>query len=182
MKLSDTPTALVAQCRIESPLGPLSLAATEHGLAAAWFDAQKHHPGEMDLPELPEHPHLALAADEFAAYFGHAQTAFSVPLDPQGSPFQQGVWRLLLTIAPGRLATYGQLARQLGRADGARAVGSAVGRNPIAIIVPCHRVVGHDGALTGYAAGLPRKEFLLRHEGVLQIRAPMKTQTQAASL
>ena len=179
MNLADIPTdALVAQCRIDSPLGPLTLAATARGLAAALFDAQKHHPGEMGAPEQPGHPHLALAAFEFAAYFDNAQTAFTVPLDPQGSPFQQDVWRLLLSIAPGRLATYGQLARQLGRADGARAVVSAVGRNPIGIIVPCHRVVGHDGALTGYAAGLPRKQFLLRHEGVLQ----MSTQTQSVLL
>lgn len=162
---------LVAQCRIDSPLGPLTLAATERGLAAALFDAQKHHPGEISVPTAPQHPHLALAAAQFAAYFGDATTPFTVPLDPQGSPFQQDVWRLLLKIGVGRLSTYGQVARELGRnigAQGARAVGSAVGRNPIAIVVPCHRVVGHDGSLTGYAGGLPRKEFLLEHEGVLQ--------------
>lgn len=169
MKLTDIATdTLQAQCRIATPLGALTLAATARGLAAALFDAQKHHPGEMALPNDPEHPHLAQAAAEFAAYFDNSQAAFTVPLDPQGSDFQQAVWRMLLTIAPGRLSTYGQIARQLGRADGARAVGSAVGRNPMAIIVPCHRVVGHDGRLTGYAAGLPRKEALLRHEGVLQ--------------
>jgi methylated-DNA-[protein]-cysteine S-methyltransferase len=169
MKLIDIATdTLVAQCRIETPLGPLTLAATARGLAAALFDAQKHHPGDMPLPDDPQHPHLAQAAAEFAAYFDNPQAAFTVSLDPQGSDFQQAVWKLLLTIAPGRLSTYGQIARQMGRADGARAVGSAVGRNPLAIIVPCHRVVGHDGALTGYAAGLPRKEWLLRHEGVLQ--------------
>ena len=160
--------SLQAQCRIDTPLGPLTLAATALGLAAARFDAQKHHPGELALPDLPAHPHLAQAATEFAAYFDNPQAAFRVALDPLGSDFQQAVWRLLLTISPGRLSTYGQIARQLGRADGARAVGSAVGRNPIAIIVPCHRVVGHDGALTGYAAGLPRKQALLRHEGLLQ--------------
>jgi methylated-DNA-[protein]-cysteine S-methyltransferase len=172
MRLADIPgDTLIAQCRIDSPLGPLTLAATGRGLAAALFDAQKHHPGEMALPDAPQHPHLALAAAEFAAYFADAKTVFTVPLDPQGSPFQQDVWKLLLGIAPGRLSTYGQIARQLGNglgAQGARAVGSAVGRNPVAIIVPCHRVVGHDGSLTGYAAGLPRKEFLLQHEGVLQ--------------
>lgn len=159
---------LQAQCRIDTPLGPLTLAATAHGLAAALFDAQRHHPGELALPDSPGHPHLAQAAAEFAAYFDNPQAGFRVALDPTGSDFQQAVWRLLLTISPGRLSTYGQIARQLGRADGARAVGSAVGRNPIAIIVPCHRVVGHDGALTGYAAGLPRKQALLRHEGLLQ--------------
>ena len=174
MKLIDIPTGtLQAQCRIDTPLGPLTLAATTRGLAAALFDAQRHHPGELPLPNEPQHPHLAQAAAEFAAYFDNAQTPFTVPLDPQGSDFQQAVWRLLLSIAPGRLSTYGQLARQLGRADGARAVGSAVGRNPVSIIVPCHRVVGHDGALTGYAAGLPRKEALLRLEGVLQTQGSL---------
>ena len=169
MKLVDIPAyTLQAQCRIDTPLGPLTLAATARGLAAALFDAQRHHPGPLALPDDPQHPHLAQAATEFAAYFADATTVFRVPLDAQGSDFQQAVWRLLLGITPGRLSTYGQLARQLGRADGARAVGSAVGRNPVSIIVPCHRVVGHDGALTGYAAGLPRKKALLRHEGVLQ--------------
>ena len=168
MKLADIATdTLQAQCRIATPLGALTLVTTQLGLAAALFDAQKHHPGDLPLPEDPQHPHLARAAAEFAAYFDNAQTAFTVPLDPQGSDFQQAVWRLLLTIAPGRLSTYGQIARQLGRADGARAVGFAVGRNPLSIVVPCHRVVGHDGALTGYAAGLPRKQALLQHEGVL---------------
>ena len=174
MKLADIPAnTLQAQCRIDTPLGPLTLAATARGLAAALFDAQRHHPGDLPLPMEPQHPHLAQAAVEFAAYFDSAQAAFTVPLDPQGSDFQQAVWRLLLGIAPGRLSTYGQLARQLGRADGARAVGSAVGRNPVSIIVPCHRVVGHDGALTGYAAGLPRKKALLRHEGVLQTQGTL---------
>jgi methylated-DNA-[protein]-cysteine S-methyltransferase len=174
MNLADIATdTLQAQCRIDTPLGPLTLAATARGLAAALFDAQKHHPGDMPLPDDPGHPHLVQAAAAFDAYFKDAQTAFTVPLDPQGSDFQQAVWRVLLTIAPGRLSTYGQIARQLGRADGARAVGSAVGRNPIAIIVPCHRVVGHDGALTGYAAGLPRKQALLQHEGVLPVQAAL---------
>ena len=174
MKLADIPAnTLQAQCRIDTPLGPLTLAATARGLAAALFDAQRHHPGDLPLPMEPQHPHLAQAVVEFAAYFDSAQAAFTVPLDPQGSDFQQAVWRLLLGIAPGRLSTYGQIARQLGRADGARAVGSAVGRNPVSIIVPCHRVVGHDGALTGYAAGLPRKKALLRHEGVLQTQGTL---------
>ena len=174
MKLADIATdTLQAQCRIATPLGPLTLAATQRGLAAALFDAQKHHPGDMQLPDDPQHPHLAQAAAEFAAYFDNPQAAFTVPLDPQGSDFQRAVWKLLLTIAPGRLSTYGQIARQMGRADGARAVGSAVGRNPISIIVPCHRVVGHDGALTGYAGGLARKQALLQHEGVLPVQAAL---------
>jgi methylated-DNA-[protein]-cysteine S-methyltransferase len=164
-------TPFEAQCRTSTPLGPLTLVATARGLAAALFDAQAHHPGELALPTEPAHPHLALAASEFAAYFDPTRPArsihFSVPLDPQGTAFQQQVWQALLGIAPGALSSYGAIARQLGRPDAARAVGAAVGRNPIAIIVPCHRVVGSSGALTGYAGGLHRKQALLQREGAL---------------
>lgn len=157
-------TDLVAQCRIETPLGPLTLAATAHGLAAALFDAQRHHPGEIGAPEQADHPHLALAARELAAYFAGRSLHFTVALDATGTDFQHQVWQALLGIAPGQLSTYGEIAQRLGRPGAARAVGAAVGRNPVAIIVPCHRVVGSDGSLTGYAAGLPRKRALLAHE------------------
>jgi methylated-DNA-[protein]-cysteine S-methyltransferase len=156
-----------AQCRIDTPLGPLTLLATARGLAAALFDAQAHHPGVVDAPVQAGHPHLRQAADEFDAYFTQGRRHFDVPLDPQGTGFQQQVWQRLLAIPAGALSTYGEIARQLGRPDAARAVGAAVGRNPIAIIVPCHRVVGADGSLTGYAAGLPRKQALLVLEGAL---------------
>lgn len=184
MKLKPHPP-LRAQCRVDTPLGPLTLAATENGLAAALFDAQAHHPGQLTAPIDPSQPHLARAAAEFAAYFaarfaarfaaslaaGFAPPAlgafngFTVPLDAQGTPFQQQVWQALLRIPQGHLSTYGEIARQLGLPAAARAVGAAVGRNPIAIAVPCHRVMGRDGTLTGYAAGLPRKQALLQHEG-----------------
>jgi methylated-DNA-[protein]-cysteine S-methyltransferase len=166
---TDDMHRLQAQCRIDTPLGPLTLAATARGLAAALFDAQSHHPGPLGVPEDHRHPHLALAAREFAAYFGgaasRAGTGFTVPLDAQGTAFQQQVWQALLGIAPGQLSSYGAVARQVGRPAAARAVGAAVGRNPISIIVPCHRVVGAHGALTGYAGGLPRKQALLALEG-----------------
>ena len=162
-------TPFEAQCRTDTPLGPLTLVATARGLAAALFDAQAHHPGELAVPVQPAHPHLALAAREFAAYFDATLPAsairFSVPLDAQGTPFQQQVWRALLGIAPGAVSSYGAIARQLGRPSAARAVGAAVGRNPISVIVPCHRVVGSGGALTGYAGGLHRKQALLQREG-----------------
>jgi methylated-DNA-[protein]-cysteine S-methyltransferase len=158
-------TRFEAQSRIETPLGPLTLAATARGLALAWFDGQAHRSDDVDAPLAPEHPHLALAAREFAAYWLDACTAFSVPLDAQGTEFQRAVWKVLCTIAPGALSTYGEVARQVARPAAVRAVGAAIGRNPLSIIVPCHRVVGASGALTGYAGGLWRKEFLLRHEG-----------------
>jgi methylated-DNA-[protein]-cysteine S-methyltransferase len=156
-----------AQCRVETPLGPLTLAATEGGLAAAWFDAQKHHPGAIDAPVDASHVHLQQAAREFAAYFtGERSPAegFRVPLDPQGTPFQQQVWQALRDIPVGATVSYGEIARRVGRPNAVRAVGAAVGRNPLSVIVPCHRVVGSDGALTGYAGGLPRKAALLRRE------------------
>jgi methylated-DNA-[protein]-cysteine S-methyltransferase len=156
-----------AQARIETPLGPLTLAATPRGLALVWFDAQAHRTNEVDAPVASDHPHLALAAREFTAYWQNARTPFSVPLDPQGTEFQRAVWDVLCTIAPGALSTYGEVARRIGKPAAVRAVGAAIGRNPIGIVVPCHRVVGGNGSLTGYAAGIPRKQALLRHESVL---------------
>ena len=156
---------LQARCRVPSPLGPLTLAATAAGLAGVWFDDQKHHPGELHTPEQPGQQWLTLAATELQRYFAGQLQQFRVPLDPQGTAFQQQVWQALLHIAYGRLSTYGQLARQLGRPAAARAVGAAVGRNPLGIIVPCHRVLGQNGTLTGYAGGLHRKQALLKLEG-----------------
>ncbi|MFO1272869.1 MAG: methylated-DNA--[protein]-cysteine S-methyltransferase [Rubrivivax sp.] len=156
---------LEAQCRIDTPLGPLTLAASARGLAGAWFDGQAHHPGPIDAPVNPAHPHLARAAREFAAYFAGRTTTFGVPLDAAGTEFQQAVWRALCAVAPGATTSYGEVARRIGRAEAVRAVGAAVGRNPISVVVPCHRVLGRDGSLTGYAGGLDRKRALLALEG-----------------
>ena len=162
--LTRTPR-LQAQSRVQTPLGPMTLAATDLGLAGAWFDHQKHHPHDIDAPMQPDHPILRLAASEFEDYWRDARRRFTVPLDAQGTEFQQQVWRALCGIDAGALSTYGELARQIGRPDAVRAVGTAIGRNPISVIVPCHRVIGRDGSLTGYAGGLPRKAALLKHEG-----------------
>lgn len=164
--MTTTPTC-AAQKRITTPLGDLTLAATDKGLALVWFDHQAHRSDDVDAPLRPEHPHLLQAERELAEYFAGTRRVFTVPLDPRGTPFQQQVWQALLQIPLGRLSTYGTIAQQLGRPEASRAVGAAVGRNPVGIIVPCHRVVGSNGALTGYAAGLPRKQALLQHEGVL---------------
>lgn len=153
-----------AQCRLDTPLGPLTLAATARGLAGAWFDGQKHHPGELGVPVDPAHPHLAAARAALAAYFDGAPLA-ALPLDAEGTAFQRDVWRALAAIEPGTVTSYGELARRIGRPQAVRAVGAAVGRNPLSIVVPCHRVLGSAGALTGYAGGLPRKQALLALEG-----------------
>lgn len=164
--------AYIAQARADTPLGPVTLAATEHGLAGLWFDGQKHHPGTLAAPLDPTQRWLAQAQSELAAYWRDATSAFAVPLDPQGSTFQRGVWQALETIASGSTASYGALAAQLGRASAVRAVAAAVGRNPLLIVVPCHRLVGRDGTLTGYAGGLARKAALLEHERHRPLRSP----------
>jgi methylated-DNA-[protein]-cysteine S-methyltransferase len=156
-----------AQARIATPLGPMTLAATANGLAGAWFDDQSHHPGLIDAPVNGLHPHIISATAAFALYWKNqsvAPIAFQLPLDPAGTVFQLDVWRALHTIEPGMTATYSEIARLVGQPNASRAVGAALGRNPISVIVPCHRVVGRDGRLTGYAGGLARKQSLLAHE------------------
>ena len=153
-----------AQTRIETPLGAVLLARTADGLAGAWFEGQKHHPGELAAPHLDDDPLLAAAARQLQAYFGGAPAAFDIPLDLQGSAFQRSVWAALLGIDSGATRSYADIARAIGAPLAVRAVGSAVGRNPVSVIVPCHRVVGSSGALTGYAGGLDRKRALLALE------------------
>ncbi len=168
MNASLNGAALVAQADIDTPLGPLTALATERGLAGLWFDAQQHHPGALDAPTDPDHPHIVATRAWLDAYWARRDTtAIAVALDPQGTPFQRRVWQALLKIEHGRTSTYGAIAARAGKPEAARAAGAAIGRNPISIIVPCHRVIGRDGSLTGYAGGLHRKQALLQLEGVL---------------
>lgn len=156
---------LVAQARLDSPLGPLTVAATARGLAGLWFDGQAHHPGPLDAPTDPQHPVIAQARNELARYWqGALPDGFRVPLDAAGTPFQRAVWQALRRIPAGQTSTYAAVAAAAGAPRAARAAGAAIGRNPLSIIVPCHRVLGRDGALTGYAGGLQRKQALLRME------------------
>ena len=152
----------------QSPLGTMLLAATDRGLAGVWFTGQRHGPVDVTWREDPSHPVLREAVAQLTAYFAGDRDTFDLPLDLQaGTAFQQSVWQALLAIPRGGTTSYAELGRQLGRPQAARAVGAAVGRNPISIVVPCHRVVGTGGALTGYAGGLERKTALLTLEGVL---------------
>jgi methylated-DNA-[protein]-cysteine S-methyltransferase len=165
-----TRPAFVAQADIDTPLGTLTAVATERGLAGLWFDAQKHHPSTLEAPVDAGNRHIAAARAWLAAYWARRDTsAIDILLDPQGTPFQRKVWHALLRIRQGRTSTYGDIAARAGRPEAARAAGAAIGRNPISIIVPCHRVIGRDGSLTGYAGGLDRKQRLLQHEGVLLV-------------
>jgi methylated-DNA-[protein]-cysteine S-methyltransferase len=159
---------LAAQATIESPLGPLLLGATERGLAYLWFvDPAYHAVNELDAPVDRRQRFIAQAADELDAYWaGQCPTRFRVPLDLHGTAFQRAVWQALLRIGRGCTRTYGEIAALAGSPAAVRAAGAAIGRNPVSIIVPCHRVIGRDGSLTGYAGGLERKLALLQLEGV----------------
>lgn len=176
-------SALVAQATIDSPLGPLLLAATAGGLAGAWFTDQAHHPGELDAPVDPDNAFIARAARELTAYWQNAaDSRFDVPLDPQGTEFQRAVWDALLAIPAGRSSTYATLAAQIRKPQAMRAVGAAVGRNPLSVIIPCHRVLGSDGSLTGYAGGVERKLDLLQREGHGPARAHAAPPTRTTRL
>lgn len=163
----NTPTA--GSCSTHAtPLGPVLLLASAQGLAGLWFDGQRHHPGTERVAgwaDEPGHPVLCDTARQLDAWFAGRLTAFDLPLDlSAGTAFQQQVWRALLDITHGQTRSYRDLAQAIGRPQAVRAVGAAVGRNPLSIVVPCHRVLGGDGSLTGYAGGLDRKRALLQLE------------------
>lgn len=145
-----------------SPLGPILLAAGEEGLVGLWFLGQKHFPRQFSWEE-GESPILTQGIGWLDAYFFGEIPKTLPPLAPAGTAFQRRVWEKLSEIPYGQVVTYGALARFLG-VNSAQAVGGAVGRNPVSLMIPCHRVVGADGALTGYAGGLSRKRWLLDWE------------------
>ena len=160
------------QTRIASPLGDIRLAASTQGMVGLWFHDQRHLPAQLDGPDAwpldERHAVLRDAAVQVLQYLEGTRTQFALPLDlSRGTPFQQNVWHALLGIERGQTLQYGALSAQLGRPTAVRAVAAAVGRNPLSLLVPCHRVVGKDGSLTGYAGGLERKAALLRLEGAL---------------
>ena len=148
-----------------SPVGVLTLIARDAGLCAVlWQNDDPKRVRVGDLVAAPEHPVLIQAERELSEYFAGKRASFSVPLDAIGTPFQKKAWAALLTIPYGETRSYGALARQLGNPKASRAVGAANGRNPLSIIVPCHRAIGADGALTGFAGGLGAKRYLLALE------------------
>ncbi|MGP3951764.1 methylated-DNA--[protein]-cysteine S-methyltransferase [Streptomyces sp. 7N604] len=160
---------------VDSPLGPLTLVATGGVLSGLYMTEQRHRPPE-DTFGTPDDAPFAEAVRQLRAYFAGELTAFDLPLRLDGTPFQQRVWEVLRRIPYGATVSYGQLADRLGNPSASRAVGLANGRNPIGIIVPCHRVVGARGSLTGYGGGLDRKRRLLDFEsGTGSLEGLLKT-------
>jgi methylated-DNA-[protein]-cysteine S-methyltransferase len=150
----------------DSPCGGMLLAASERGLSGVYFNRQKHHPKRgADWQRAPGNVHLKQAKHQLAEYFAGKRREFDLALDPAGSSFQKRVWQEISGVPYGETISYGELARRAGFPEGARAAGAATGRNPIGIIVPCHRIVGSSGKLTGYAGGLDKKRALLALEG-----------------
>ncbi len=149
---------------LATPLGIVALEASEQGLVALHLD------GEHEEDHAVAHPVLDQASAELTAWFAGERTSFSVALAPEGTTFQRSVWRALQLVPFGDTRSYSWLAGAIGKPRAVRAVGAANGRNPLPIFVPCHRIVGADGSLTGYSGGLERKRWLLEHEGHGQLR------------
>lgn len=166
MKASRSQAHHVAQMHIATPLGCMVAARSRLGLSGLWFQDQGDCPPELDAPVVANDPILNACAAHLDAYWsGATQPAWPGPTDLHGTEFQRQVWHALRAIPCGETASYGDLARRLNRPQAQRAVGAAVGANPISVLIPCHRVIGSLGALTGFSGGMHRKIALLQHEG-----------------
>ncbi len=156
----------IVTATFHSPLGLMRVAASPQGVCGVWFEGQRHQADASAWTTVANHPLLQQATLQLTEYFDGQRRQFELTLDlSAGTPFQQAVWRTLQSLAFGKTCSYGALSAQLGRPTAVRAVSSAVARNPLSLIVPCHRVLGANGALTGYAGGLDRKAALLKLEG-----------------
>lgn len=154
---------ILSETFMKSPLGPLRLLADDKGLRGLYYQDHRNVPKLTSRPR-SDHPVLVETRRQLEEYFCGVRRQFELPLSLQGTPFMLAVWEALGTIPFGEKVTYGQLAEAIGRPKASRAVGRANGLNPVSIVLPCHRVVGSNGKLTGYAGGLSNKDWLLRHE------------------
>lgn len=165
---------------VDSPVGPLFLAAEERGLCAIEFRDNRHPVRRGDDWRAGDSLLLRRARAQLDEYFAGRRRSFDLPLSPQGTAFQLSVWNALAAIPYGQTLSYAGLAARVGRPSAMRAVGAANGRNPLPIVLPCHRVIGADGSLTGFGGGLPTKQFLLKLEGALPAEFDLFPQASAA--
>ncbi|HYC41534.1 MAG TPA: methylated-DNA--[protein]-cysteine S-methyltransferase [Noviherbaspirillum sp.] len=150
-----------------TPIGKLLLAATGQGLCGLYFEEHRYFNGPEGWRRNPENTHLREAMRQLDEYFMKARNCFDIALDIEGTPFQRAVWEALQDLPFGGTTSYQTIAHRVCNPKAIRAVGTAIGRNPVSIIVPCHRVLGTSGRLSGYAGGLERKRYLLAHEGIV---------------
>ncbi|MGX9417541.1 methylated-DNA--[protein]-cysteine S-methyltransferase [Vibrio sp. WJH972] len=148
-----------------SQLGEVVIQTTDKGVSGIWFDTHTTMPDALGK-RADEHPILTQAVRQLSEYFNQDRRAFDLPIDTKGTPFQQEVWQALAQIPFGETCSYKQIAQAIGKPKAVRAVGAANGKNPVSVVIPCHRVVGANGKLTGYAGGIERKEALLKLEGI----------------
>ena len=156
-------------CGFDSPLGPMVLAAASSNVVGVWFEDQAHLPDMSHCPKEPQNPVLQQTCDQLRQYFARQRHVFEMPIHIDGTVFQKAVWQALLTISYGNTQSYAAMGRCIGKPKACRAVGAALGCNPCAIMVPCHRVIGAHGSLAGYAGGLARKAALLNLEAGLRM-------------
>lgn len=159
-----------------SPLGKLWLAASDQGICGVYFEEHKYFTGPQQWCRSPDHHHLHDAATQLDEYFAGQRNAFDLALDLKGTAFQRTVWQALLALPYGATTTYRSIARNAGNPNAIRAAGTAIGRNPVSIIVPCHRVLAASGGLSGFAGGLERKRYLL----ALEMRGAVETEATTA--
>ncbi len=150
----------------DSPVGRLALSSDGAALTGVYMDLHRHAPGMSGWTQVDDAAPFDTAIRQLNEYFAGTRRVFDLPLRPRGTPFQTRVWTALADIPFGDTISYGELARRVGNPAASRAVGLANGRNPLSILVPCHRVIGANGTLTGYGGGLERKRWLLTHEGL----------------
>jgi methylated-DNA-[protein]-cysteine S-methyltransferase len=163
--LLSMPSSDLSHTTMSSPIGELTIVSSDTGITAIYMETHPYTPTAISTAAAS--PHLAEAERQLGEYFAGERTHFDLPLAPSGTPFQRAVWEALRTIPHGETRSYAEIALQIGNPKGVRAVGLANGRNPISIVVPCHRVIGKNGTLTGYGGGLDRKRTLLELEGVV---------------
>lgn len=179
-------SAPVYTLRTHSPLGPITLTAQGNALTGLWFNTPPvNATAQASWVTDERHPVLAQASKQLEEYFCGQRNHFDLKLAPQGSAFQRAVWAALLKVGFGQTLSYSQLAQAIGKPKAARAVGAAVGANPLSIIIPCHRIIGANGSLTGYAGGLQRKVALLgleSHKNLNQKKAPIDPRPRVHNL
>lgn len=170
---------MISYSEIETPVGRLILSTNGAALTGIYFDGPGLPPGELRFwTRNAQAGPLMETARQLEEYFTGARREFELPLEMEGTEFQKRAWRNLLSIPYGETRTYGEQAKLLGNPNASRAVGLANGRNPIPIVVPCHRVIGANGALTGFGGGLERKQWLLAHEGYFQLSGSISVSTK----